>query len=362
LATAGFLLFKASVVLDKVGKGGIFSSIVKSLPGVEAKLKGEEEGRINILFLGMRGEGVPGGGLLADTIMVFSVRTNAPEGSANTASLISIPRDLYVTVPDSSEKRKVNAVYALGEQKAKGQGSEQMKRIISEITGQTIHYAVVVNFKSFVDVVNAAGGITIHRDEPFSEGLQFREPQVCDPYVYTVPTTPQQYQHKYYTRKDGTRYIAKSYPLCFNKNSECGGVFELPAGDVKLDGNQALCYARSRYGSNDFERAKRQQEVIAAIKDKMLSAGMLIDFSSINSLLDSLGENVRIDMEGWEMKRAFDLYKKVGDSVPLKQKVLDNTEEGLLYTPEMTKETGYILLPRGDNYDRIRDLFSKSLE
>jgi hypothetical protein len=45
----------------------------------------------------------------------------------------------------------------------------------------------------------------------------------------------------------------------------------------------------------------------------------------------------------------------------INQKVLENSEEGLLYNPPQTKETGYILLPIGDNYDRIRDLFKNSL-
>jgi len=61
------------------------------------------------------------------------------------------------------------------------------------------------------------------------------------------------------------------------------------------------------------------------------------------------------------MKRMLDLYQKAGDVGNINQKVLENSEEGLLYTPAQTKETGYILLPIGDNYDRIRDLFKNSL-
>jgi hypothetical protein len=63
-------------------------------------------------------------------------------------------------------------------------------------------------------------------------------------------------------------------------------------------------------------------------------------------------------MEAWEMKRMFDLYQKIGDAA-LTQKVLDTTEEGLLYHPENSApEAGYILLPRGDTYDKIKALFS----
>ena len=57
----------------------------------------------------------------------------------------------------------------------------------------------------------------------------------------------------------------------------------------------------------------------------------------------------------------FDLYQKAGDTGNINQKVLENSEEGLLYNPPQTKESGYILLPIGDNYDRIRELFKNSL-
>ncbi|NTV55430.1 MAG: LCP family protein [Candidatus Moranbacteria bacterium] len=356
----GFFLWRAGSVMDKIsmGKGGIFSSVMKSLPGAESKLKGEEDGRINILLLGMRGEHVDGGGLLSDTIMVLSIHPGDGKEDKSRASLVSVPRDLYVTVPGTSDKQKINAVHYYGEQKGKGQGMEYMKQIISEITGQPIQYAVTINFKGFEDLVNAIGGITVHLDEPFAEGLQFHEPQVCDPYVYTVPTKPPQYQNKWYVRQDGSRYITKSYLLCYNKDEECGGVFELPVGDSQLDGEKALCYARARYKSNDFERAKRQQEVIKQIKTQALSLGLLSDFTKIDGVMNSLGDNVRTDMEAWEMKRMFDLYQKIGDAA-LTQKVLDTTEEGLLYHPENSApEAGYILLPQGDTYDKIKALFS----
>lgn len=358
---AGVVLWRAGSVMDRIsmGRGGILSSVMKSLPGSESKLKGEEEGRINILLLGMRGEGVEGGGLLADTIMVLSVHPGSEkDGDLPKASLVSIPRDLYVDFPGTSDKMKINAVHVYGEERGKGQGMEYMKKIVSEVTGQPIDYAVSINFKGFEELVDALGGITVHLDQPFAEGMQFHEPHVCDPYVYTIPTKPPQYENKWYVRKDGTRYITKSYLLCYNKDEECGGAFELPVGDSTLNGETALCYARARYGSNDFERAKRQQEVIKLIKAKALSLGLMTDFSKIDGVVSALGDNVRTDMEAWELKRLFDLYQKIGDA-QLTQKVLDTTEEGLLYHPENSDPAaGYILLPQGDAYDRIKALFS----
>lgn len=368
LAVVGGIGFwKAGATIGKIslGNGSIFGDVLKSLPGVDAKLAGEEEGRINIVLLGMRGEHVDGGGLLADTIMILSIHPKNGEQDQNRASLVSIPRDLFVTVPDTSNMQKINAVHFYGEEKGKGQGMEYMKRVLSDITGQPMHYAATINFKGFTDLVDAVGGVTVHLDQPFTESVQFREPKVCDPYVFTVPaidpsTKMQMYEYKYYKRQDGTRHASPTaaYPLCYNKDVECGGVFKLSAGDNTLDGKTALCYARARATSNDFERAKRQQEVIKEIKAKMLSVGTLTDFSKINGLIDSLGDNVRTDMEGWEMKRIFGLYRDLGDA-ELKQKVLDTSDEGLLYFPDKDRYpgAGSIILPIGDNYDRIQELF-----
>lgn len=364
LIVGGAFALKTGFALNKItqGDGSIFKSILKSLPGVEKVLEGEKEGRVNILLLGMRGENVPGGGLLADTIMVLSIHPKGEDpNDVSKASLISIPRDLYVTVPGGSEQRKINAVFALGEERRHGGGGMQdMRQVVSEVIGQPVPYAVTINFQGFKDVVNSLGGIQVTLKDPFTEALQFREPQVCDPYVYTEPTNPPQYQDKYHKRKDGTKYVAKSYPLCYNKQLECGGEFSLPAGVNTLDGDKALCYSRARYQTNDFERAARQQTVIQAIKAKALSVGTLTDFSKINALIDSLGNNTTTNFQAWEIKRAFDLYQTLGD-VPLNQKVLSDSEEGLLYAPPITEGSGYILLPRGDNYERIHELFRNSL-
>jgi anionic cell wall polymer biosynthesis LytR-Cps2A-Psr (LCP) family protein len=229
-----------------------------------------------------------------------------------------------------------------------------MKKVIGDVVGAPIHYALVINFQGFTDLVNAIGGVEVTLDKPFDESLQFNETRVCDSYTFTKPTG--KYENKYYTRMNGTKYLAKSYPLCSNPNTECGGDFTLPAGKQTLAGDKALCYARARKTSSDFERAKRQQYVIQQIKAKALSVGTLSDFTKVNAMLDSLGNNVKTDMQGWEMKQLFELEQKMQNPQIL-QHVLENSDEGLLYTPQSTPETGYILAPIGDNYDKIHDLF-----
>lgn len=373
IIVGGALAWKTGFILNKISQGNanIFKSLVKSLPGADKSLEGESDGRVNILLLGMRGEGVGGGGLLSDTIMVLSIHPKQDEEDTARASLISIPRDLYVKVPGQDWQAKINAVYAEGEKRAPHKGGiDDMHAAVGEISGINIPYAITINFQGFKDLVNAIGGVTLHLDQPFEEGLQFRGLKArCDGIKYTEFTG--EYEEKRIQRKNGTYYAnPKRYPLCREKMTsqdiaelECGGDFKLPSGDIILDGDKALCYVRSRETSSDFARAGRQQEVIKLIKEKALGIGTLSDFSKINAILDSLGNNVSTNMEAWEMKRLFDLYQKAGDVGNINQKVLDTSENGLLYFPERDKYpgAGSIILPVGDNYDRIRELFINSL-
>ncbi len=352
----GSILLVGTAIVGKVApNSNVFGSIVKSLPGVENKLKGEEDGRINIVFLGMRGKGVEGGGMLADTIMVASIQKQEnPDGEPTyKASMVSIPRDLYVTMPGTTTTTKINGVYHYGETAEDGGGMKAMKQILEDITGQPMHYAVEVNFAGFKEIIDALGGIEVNLSEEFIEPVQFHEQKVCDGDkggVFTVPSG------NYDTKIDHRGKVVAQYPLCYNTNEECGGVFTVPAGVSILDGEEALCYARARVTSSDFDRAKRQQEIIGKVKEKATSTGVLTDFGKVKGMYDAVSGNVNTDMELWEMQRFFDLYKKMGD-VEIIHKGLDNSEEGLLYSHE-GDERGYILMPRGDTYDRIREMFA----
>ena len=349
-------LTAARVLQSVAPNSNILESLVMNLPLVEKQLQGEEEGRVNIVLLGMRGAGVDGGGLLADTIMVVSVRIteNEQKQKEYKASMVSIPRDLYVTIPGTNVSTKINGVYAHGEKQGKGGGVMAMKQVLEDISGQKMHYGAEVNFEGFKQIVDALGGVEITRDTEFIEPLQFHEEKVCDGAnggVFTVRSGRVQ------TKVNERGKVVAQYPLCYNKTEECGGVFKVPAGTSILNGDQALCYVRARVTSSDFDRAKRQQEVLGHIKNKALSMGVLTDFGKVQELMGAVSNNMYTDMELWEMQRFFDIYKDMGDNPEIAHKVLDNSEEGLLYSQE-GDERGYILLPRGNSYDRIRELFA----
>ena len=344
--------YKTGSILNKIsGKDG---SILDSLRGV---VSNEdiivEDGRTNILLLGMRGAGVSGGGLLADTIMLASLKKDE-----NKVALISIPRDLYVKVPGESYHSKINSVYALGEEKEPGGGMKAMKQIINEVTGQPIHYVATINFAGFEQLIDAVGGVDIELAESFSEPLQFHQEHVCDATVFTVRSGKTQ------KKIDHRGKIVAEYPLCYNHDEECGGAFFLPAGSNHLNGKKALCYSRSRMTSNDYERAKRQQVVLSLLKERLVSMGTLTSFGKLNEILNTLGRNIGTDMSAGEMKKFYSRYSKM-DNPEILQRVFENSPEGLLTVPQNAPAAaGFILTPRAgwDNYTQIHEVSNNIFE
>jgi len=308
LGLGGFFMYKTTNLFSKIStrNGSFLKAFIKS----EDEIKGFKEGRINVLLLGMRGENIPGGSLLADTIMLVSLK---PE--ENKVAMISVPRDLHTNIPGYGYSRKINAAHVLGEREEEGKGMELMQKIIEEVCGIPVHYTVTVNFQAMREVVDTLGGVEVHLDKPFEEPTQFVEGQ------------------------------------------ECGGVFSLPAGDVTLNGEQSLCYARARFASSDFDRARRQQDILMGMKEKALATGTLTSFSKVNSLAGIVGDNVRTNMASWEMQKLFGIAQRV-DNPEIVHKVLDNSPDGFLYSTSLDTDDGpaYVLLPRGDSFEYVQKL------
>ncbi len=267
------------------------------------KLKKNELDRLNVLILGIRGVNDPNGGLLSDTIMVVSL-----EPKTGKVALISIPRDLYVEMPHHNFENKINEVYVHGiEDEDWKRGLRYSKETVEDVTGLDIHYSTSVDFKAFKEIIDIFGGVTITLDRPFSEKNQFAE-----------------------------------------------GVIELPAGRQVIDGDTALLFVRARFSTSDFDRAKRQQQVLLAIKEKAFSLDVLSNPAKIISILNSLGNHVKTDAELWEIKELIVLMQKI-NTTDVKRKVFDTSEKGLLYASRDDKGS-YILLPEGDNFGEIREV------
>ena len=322
IISGSYFIYKTGSTFDKITgeKNSVVKSIIMMLPlsdkffkilpvegdegSVIDQLKNNKLDRLNFLLLGIRGVNDPNGGLLTDTIMVMSVKPQTGE-----VALISIPRDLYVEMPYSDHRSKINEAYVLGIKDGEHwkEGLEYSKKAVSDVTGLDIHYAASIDFKAFKEIIDTLGGITITLDKPFSETNQFAE-----------------------------------------------GVIELPAGKQVIDGDTALLFVRARFSSSDFDRARRQQQVLLAVKEKAFSLGVVSNPVKIISILNSIGNHVRTDAELWEIQELAVMSKRI-DTSNMKRKVFSTGKDGLLYSSWDNKGS-YILLPEGDNFDKIQDV------
>ena len=185
-------------------------------------------------------------GQRSDTIMVLHI-----DPSQQKAAIMSIPRDLYIPIPGTGGKDKVNTAFSIG-------GPQLLIRTIKEALGIDINHYVEVDFTGFERIVDTIGGVNVYADYPARD--------------------------------------------------EMTGLDIPKAGCIELDGYQALAYVRSRYyetyeggrwvpGSNsDIDRIARQQDFIRRIMKKAVAAG-LGNPLTLNRLIGIGVENVKVDQQ-----------------------------------------------------------------
>jgi LCP family protein required for cell wall assembly len=274
LFVGAVLVFGGSQILSKTNqifsnKNNIFVRVGKLLVSDDTPLKGEENGTVNVLLLGMGGPGHEGP-YLTDTMIVASINTNSKE-----VLLTSIPRDFLVQIPGRGFSR-INAAYAYAEANEEGTGGDVAIKMAEKITGLTIPYYASIDFKGFVKAVDHVGGLNISIDRTFTDS-QYPN--------YNLGYMP---------------------PQTFTKGQE------------HMDGERALIFARSRHGDNgessDFARSERQKKIMVAMRDEIMKLN-ITDVSTLNSLLGDFTENFRTNFEPYELKRLAELGKDIsGDS------------------------------------------------
>jgi LCP family protein required for cell wall assembly len=252
------------------------------------------EQRINIALYGYGGAGHDGA-YLSDSIMVISIQPHAT-GPAQVAE-ISIPRDWDVPMYNAAGKKvdqgKINQAYSDGMLDGDGgvpagqedAGGAMADAALSHLLGIPIDYFVGLDFTAFDQGVDAVGGIDI--DVPVS-------------------------------------FVDSQYPSC-DADTCPYETISFKAGEQHMDGAIALEYARSRHGDNgqgtDFARSQRQQQILTAIKAKVLSIGGIGD---LPSLLTALGGNVDTNMTLDDVEAIYNLVKGV-DSASILHIGLDAT-------------------------------------
>ena len=233
--------------------------------------------------------------------------------------LLSIPRDLTVNIPGYGE-RKINNANAFGAMDdLPGGGGMFTARILSNVLNTSIPYYMRVDFSGFKKLVDDAGGVNIDVDKSFTD--------------YEYPTTNFGYQ-----------------------------TISFKQGPQKMDGDKALKYTRSRHGNNgegsDFARSRRQQKVIMALKDKMLSLEFLANPEAVSKTAEDLGNHIKTNLKLWEIMRLRSYAEKIGAG-SVASKVLENNEAGMLKS-ETGIDGAYLLMPREKDFSEIQE-FSKNI-
>lgn len=212
----------------------------------------DEYGHTNILLLG---QGDETGEDLMDSIIVASL-----DPASKSAVLLSLPRDLYLLKPEILESGKLNSRYrdykhslifkkGLGEREASVAAIRELANQIGRSLSIEIHHAVKVDFKGFIQAVDAVGGIDI--DVPYD---------ILD----------KEYPGPNYTYEP----------------------FEIRAGPAHLDGATALKYARSRSTTSDFDRSHRQQQILRSLAQKGDVHALLRDPTRITRLINVLQDHI----------------------------------------------------------------------
>lgn len=302
-----------NAVFAGLNDSSFFSEIIGFIQSGDKKLVGENEDRVNVLLIGIGGEGHEGG-LLADTIILANIKPSTKE-----VVLLSIPRDLTVNIPGYGE-RKINNANAFGEMDdLPGGGGMFTARILSNVLNTSIPYYVRVDFSGFKKLVDDAGGVNINVEKSFTD--------------YEYPTTNFGYQ-----------------------------TISFKQGPQKMDGDKTLKYTRSRHGNNgegsDFARSRRQQKVIMALIDKMLSLEFLANPEAVSKTAEDLGNHIKTNLKLWEIMRLRSYAEKIGAG-SVASKVLENNEAGMLKA-ETGIDGAYLLMPREKDFSEIQE-FSKNI-
>ena len=240
--------------------------------------------RVNILLLGVddRQDGVIP---RSDTMIIVSI-----DPVAKTVGMVSVPRDLLVTIPGHGDD-KINAAYPYGSEQAIT-GPGLAKATVEYNFHIKINYYAEVNFTGFQAIVNTLGGVTLDVAAPIKDD---------------------------------------EYPG--EKNNYTRVLFH--TGLQHMDGKTALQYARTRHDDNDFARGDRQQQVLRALRQQGTDLGLI---TKANDLIGELGDTVRTDLSLSQTLSLAKLATQI-DSSNIKSYSL------LPALTESSTDAGYYLIP-----------------
>ena len=269
--------------------------------------------RVTVLLLGIDERHQETGPFRTDTMLVLTV-----DPAAKTAGILSIPRDLWVTIPTMDTEGKINTAHFLGDAyNYPGGGPALAVETVKQELGIPVDYYVRFNFDSFEQVIDAIGGVDI-----------------CVAETIDDPT----------------------YPAFDNYGFD---PLHIDKGCQHMGGALALKYARTRHTGTDFDRAKRQQQVILAARDKVTKQNMLPQLvAQAPTLLDELQKSVRTNLTLDQMIQLAKLATQI-DPKNIKQATIDENMVVAYNTP--TDPPQNVLVPIRDKIRELRDQFFNSV-
>lgn len=244
--------------------------------------------------------------------------------------MISVPRDFHAqTHLDKYWFNKINSTYMVNEEKSPGSGLTVLEEVVEGITGLEIQYNAMIDFKGFVDLIDSVGGVYVNVENSFTD------------YMYPL----------------GTGYQTISFK----------------AGPQLMDGDTALKYSRSRHSQqngegSDYARARRQQKVIDALKNAVLSSETLLNPTKIMGLFSAIQNNVKVsefDLE--DVQAGVNILKSIkeDDKGATYSFVLDPTAGNYsLISTNVVKNAGYAIAPKEGlgKYTKIHEYIQLTLK
>ncbi len=302
--------------------------------------------QVNILALGYGGSenDAP---YLTDTIMAVSI-----DPASKRVVEISIPRDTWVQInayqSGIADQEKINAAFEIPNMpKAFGTGplypqyqgkdgpGHLAEDTVTRLTGIRFDRYVAVDFKAFRDVVDTLGGITVHMDTPLDD---CHYPDYHDGYL--------------------NHGVPPGYPC------PPGSGIHFPAGTYTVNGEQALEIARSRHASepeqaSDFARAKRQQMILSAIKQKAMSIDAL---PKVPTLMNQLQGEFQTDLTLNDITALYEFMRSVPNS-SIGHFAITNTNLLVDFGPGSSGSCGpsdqYVLCTQDPTYQMWHAIFSR---
>lgn len=265
--------------------------------------------RVNLLLLGIDEREQEFGPWRTDTMMVITI-----DPASKTAGMLSIPRDLWVPIPGFDTDGKINTAHFIGDlEEYPGGGPGLAMATVQYNLGIPLQYYVRVNFTGFEKLIDLIGGV-----------------EICVPETIDDPEYPD----------SGYGYE----PL------------HIEAGCQVMDGRLALKYARTRHsGMGDFDRAKRQQQVLLAVRDKVVQGDLLPTLvGQAGLLLDTLKDSVQTNLSLDQLIQLAKLATEL-DPAAIQQAVIDENMVVGYMAP--TDPPQAVLVPLRDEIRQLRERF-----